>query len=51
MMSDLSAVSVCPTSALPLITGRPVARLMRSLAASGSVGPLVTVSSLPRSSV
>ena len=47
-MPDVDAVSVCPTCAIPLIVGAPVAALL-GLAASTAL--LVNDSSLPASSV
>ena len=47
---EVSAVSVSPTCAVPLMVGAPVAGLF-GLAATAAVVALVSVSSLPASSV
>ena len=49
-MPEADAVSVCPTCAVPLIAGAPVAALL-GLAAAAAVGVLVRVSWCPLSSV
>ena len=49
-MPDVDAVSICPTCAVPLIVGAPVAALL-GLAATAAVASLVSDSSLPASSV
>ena len=51
-MSDVEAVSVSPTRALPAISGRPWAgEFARGAAATGPVAALVKLSALPASSV
>ena len=49
-MADVSAVRVSPTWAVPVMVGAPVAGLL-GVGAAASVAALVTVSSLPASSV
>ena len=49
-MPEVLAVSVCPTCAVPLMAGDPVAGLLE-LSATDAVGELVRDSSLPSSSV
>ena len=50
MMAVVSAVSVCPTCAVPVIVGAPVARVLAA-ASTVSVAALVSLSALPASSV
>ena len=49
-MPDVSAVSVSPTCAVPLMVGAPVAGLL-GFASTAAVTALVRVSSFPASSV
>ena len=49
-MPEVSAVSVRPTWAVPVMVGTPVAEVL-GLAATSPVGSLVSVSGLPSASV